>query len=464
MSQVSDRVKSVVLVLVLAVMPAVLAQENLRAGAAKASIVPPHPTGMGGFFDRFATFTGVDTTVYARGLVCSDGATTQAIVALDLIGITDQVVKLAREQVTAATGIPGEQVLISATHDHSAPSGFAGMSLRGEADEDKVFTQFLVDQITEVVKEAQGALRPATLSFAYGHLDNITRNRQQNNTVVIDPEVGVLKVQAADSREIIGVLVNFTGHPVILGSDNLKLSSEYPGRTAAVVEEVLGGVCVYTQGACGDITMIRSGDPREEIKRIGNIVAGEVIKTASLLQPGTDVRLASVFKPVQVEPRKLPSLKEAKKNLAVLQARLDAAKKAGEPEAKIKKLERDADAAQTTVDTATFVKLRPHLLDEASHACVQVMQWGPLAVVGIPGEMFVEYQLEMKQRVKQATGRPLIVVGYANDYIGYIVTPRAKFTGGYEQAISRVSHTAGRTLTEAAMGLVEEVVQPPAGS
>ena len=88
------------------------------------------------------------------------------------------------------------------------------------------------------------------------------------------------------------------------------------------------------------------------------------------------------------------------------------------------------------------------------------MQIGPMVAVGIPGELFVEYALEMKGRVAQDTGRPMVLVGYANDYIGYIITPRAGQTGGYERAISRVAPSAGRALTEAAMGAVREIVAP----
>ena len=79
-----------------------------------------------------------------------------------------------------------------------------------------------------------------------------------------------------------------------------------------------------------------------------------------------------------------------------------------------------------------------------------------MVIVAIPREIFVEYQLEMKQRIHQDTGKSAIIVGYANDYIGYIITPRANETGGYEKAISKVSHTSGRTLTEAAIGIVRE--------
>ena len=87
-----------------------------------------------------------------------------------------------------------------------------------------------------------------------------------------------------------------------------------------------------------------------------------------------------------------------------------------------------------------------------------MLQIGPMVAVGVPGEIFVEYALEMKRRVAQDVKRPMILVGYANDYIGYIITPRADATGGYEKAISRVAPTAGRTLTEAAMAIMRDMI------
>jgi hypothetical protein len=87
------------------------------------------------------------------------------------------------------------------------------------------------------------------------------------------------------------------------------------------------------------------------------------------------------------------------------------------------------------------------------------VQIGPLVIVGIPGELFVEYALEMKQRARQTNDRPLIVVGYANDLIGDIVTPLATYTGGYEQRVARVDEHAGRALTEATMQLMAELVR-----
>src|SRR5205085_302093 len=106
----------------------------LEAGAAKESIVPPFPTTMGGYFDRHETFTRANTPLYVRTLMCRDGGVTLVLSCLDLIGISNEAVEAAKKRIQAEAGIAPEQVMISATHDHSAPSGFAGMTLAGEPD------------------------------------------------------------------------------------------------------------------------------------------------------------------------------------------------------------------------------------------------------------------------------------------------------------------------------------------
>ena len=428
---------------------------SLMAGAAKRSIVPPFPTHMGGFGDRNETFTGVSMPVYARALVCDNGDTRLAFVTTDICYVLRDLVDVVRERTREKTAIPAENVLVCSTHSHSGPSEM----LRGSPEEHERLQSFLADQIVEAVSEAVKNLRPAKLGFAYGELHGITKNRQQQNSIVVDPQVGVLRVQEADSRDIIATLINFTGHPVILGSDNTLISGEYPGQTEQTVEEVLGGVALFAQGACGDVTMERSGPPYEEVKRVGRLVAGEVIKTAELIRVEDNTTLASKFLPVELGLRPRPTVSETTEALASARKALAEAEAASVPTERLAQLKESVDKAQQEAQTAAYLKERAAAYDAAGHGSTHLMQIGPLVIVGIPGELFVEYALEMKQRVRQAKDRPLIVVGYANDLIGYIVTPRAKYTGGYEQRVARVDEHAGRALTEASMRLVDELVQ-----
>jgi hypothetical protein len=430
---------------------------TLRAGAAKRSIVPPFPTRMGGFFDRTENFTGVKSPIFARALVCANRETAVGIVTTDLLWMPRNLADAVRTEAAARTTLSPDHILICAAHNHSAPSGFAEQSLFGGPFNKDLF-DFLRDAMVSALVEAQESLRPARVGFGSGELEGFARNRHQNNNTMVDPEVGVLRVTEADTRRVIATLFNFTGHPVILGSENLLLCGEYPGVAEQFVEDTLGGVALFTQGACGDVTVHRSGDPYLEVERLGRILGAEVIKTAEMAQPAEMDHLFSRLEDIEVEPRVFPELDAAQTRLNTLKKELADANAAAANEAVVRRLEREADSAEWNVRIAGLKKEQPEALPSIDRAPVHVMQVGPLVLVGIPGELFVEYGLEMKQRVRQSKERPMMLVGYANDYLGYLVTPRAVHTGGYEQATARLESSAPRAMTEAAMQWVEEGV------
>ena len=97
---------------------------TLRAGAAKRSIVPPNPTQMGGYFDRFDQFDGVASPIHARALVCANADTTVAVVSLDLLSVSGHLTEACRKAIRQQLRIPGEHVLVSAAHNHSGPWGY----------------------------------------------------------------------------------------------------------------------------------------------------------------------------------------------------------------------------------------------------------------------------------------------------------------------------------------------------
>jgi neutral ceramidase len=364
-------------------------------------------------------------------------------------------VRLAREQITRATGIPTSHILICCTHNHSAPSYYQKTPM-GADDAEPSLKKFLLKQFVSVAVEAERATVPARAGFAAGSLEGATRNRQQKNDV-IDPQVGVLRVEERDGRKTIATLFNFTGHPVILGSTNLMLSGEYPGAAARTVEKVLGGVAIPTQGACGDITVNRNGDPFLEIERLGRTVGGEVIKTSGLITLREDLALKAASKSQRLPARHWPSLEQAKSALDQGQAALEAARKQNAPTAVTGLLDDKNRVLRMAVAKAQRSAGDSSKKETELDAEVQVLQVGNVTFGVIPGELFVEYAIELRSRVKQDTGNSFCLVGYANGYVGYIVTPRAAETGGYEASVTRLDALAGRTLTASVMELVHQL-------
>ena len=431
------------------------ADAELYAGAGKQSIVPPFAMHMGGFGDRLDSFTGVHDEIYARALFLDDGVTQVMIIGSGLMALDEELTAITREKINTATGIPAENILISCTHNHSAPSYY---QYDTDAEKSKA-RDFFVQQFAAAGIEAYQNRVLAEAGFRAGEIVGATRNRQQSNEVVIDTQLGVLRVEKKEGREIIAILFNFTGHPVILGSENLLLSGEYPGTASRTIESILGGVAIFTQGACGDVTVHRSGDPFAEVERLGRLIAGEVLKTAEFIHPTENVPLASAYETIQLGRKELLPVAEAERSFSEAESAHEEAKAAGAPRAILRQHENRVRMLSALLRQSRALKDGTLDLTPTYEGSVHVIRIGDLVLVGVPGELFVEYALEMRQRTLQVTGKNLCLVGYANGYLGYIVTPRAMETGGYEASVARVNGKAGRILTERALRIVIRLIR-----
>ena len=134
-----------------------------RAGAAASNITPPLGTLRVGSFAPYPT-VHVHDELHARCLVLSDGKTTLALVVCDLLGLHRSVSIEARRLIQEATGIPPENVMISATHTHSAGSALGTSRYTNEQELDD-YQQFLAQRIADGVRCAKNLLRPAELAF-----------------------------------------------------------------------------------------------------------------------------------------------------------------------------------------------------------------------------------------------------------------------------------------------------------
>ncbi len=426
------------------------ARAELRAGAARESIVPPFPTKMGGFFDRLDNFKGVHDEIFARALVLDNGKTQIVVIGSDLINVSADITARVRENLARDLLIPVQNVLVSSTHNHSSPS----VNTPGRIDDpDEKSAAFFVEKFTKVAIDAYTKAVPARAGFAAGQLKGATRNRQQRNDLV-DTQVGVLRVEEREGRKTIATLFNFTGHPVIVGSDNLLLSGEYPGVAERAVEEMLGGVAIFTQGAAGDITVHRSGDPFMEIERLGRTVAGEVIKTSGFIRGKDEMELAAASITLNLAARQIPSQGDSEKAIQSAEAELKTLEDSPANKELREEIRNRLRLYNMNLRFAKGMADGSLKLQEHYQAEVQVLQLGDLVIVSAPGEIFVEFALELRQRIKQLLDKSMFLAGYSNGYLGYIVTPRAAVTGGYEASVSRVRPDAGRQITEAAMELV----------
>ena len=223
-----------------------------RAGAFAINVTPEKfPISVnGGMGDRMVKL--VNDPLHVRCLVFDDGTTKLAVVVVDSCMIPRELVEDAKQQASKLTGIPKANMLISATHTHSAPT--LGSVFQSNPDPD--YTRFLAAKIAQGIDRANKNLAPAKIGWGVGkdptQLFNRRWKREQafmpqnpfgeNTDQVqmnpghlakgliepagpIDPDVSIIAVQSKSGKPL-ALLANYSLHYV---GGNPDLSADYFG-------------------------------------------------------------------------------------------------------------------------------------------------------------------------------------------------------------------------------------------
>src|SRR5215469_3067997 len=138
-------------------------KQDFRAGAASSNITPPLGGDIVGGFLPIPS-KHIHDQLHARCLVLDDGKTRMALVVCDLLGVDRRVSDEARRQIAERASIPPKNLLISATHTHSATSAIGADHFKYDQPIDE-YQQFMAGPIADGVVCALNNLRPAELAF-----------------------------------------------------------------------------------------------------------------------------------------------------------------------------------------------------------------------------------------------------------------------------------------------------------
>lgn len=438
---------------------------TLHAAAAAVDISPPIGTPLDGYSGRTDVALGIHDPLFARALVLDDGSTRVALIVCDLIGVGEFLVERARALIAERPGIPASHVLIAATHTHAGPAG-----VRGRGDEAMVET--IARKIAGAVLTASLRLAPAALKYGTAHLESIAQNRRHPDWP-IDTRLDALAVDTIDGRNI-ATAARYSCHATTMERDNLLVSADYPGAACSTIETVIGdgATALYFNGCCGNINPTWIRQEFDEMRRVGTIVGAKAAALSQELRPlGLDHQAHNIrwneLTPKPVTAGRLVP----KAPFKAAQRRFQAPYRTGPPDAefarRIEELSRGRDAAPTIDERRRVSEALTRAQGERT-ALQRVVGRGPtrtqevqafrlgegLCLLGLPGEVFVETQEEIRQR---SAIEDLLVVAYANDYPGYFCRPEAYEQGGYEAGVTPFAPEADGLLIDNALAVLQEV-------
>lgn len=432
----------------------------LQAGAARMVITPPIGVPLSGYFmaeGRTETARSVHDDLYARALVLHDGARTVAVVTTDLIALGNEELAMVRAEVQQKTGIPPEHLILACTHTHSGPvvHPFPPNELvPGQADE--AYFQLLPRMITSAVATAQTRLRPARLGADKGaSYININRRERlpdgtlrglpylgKNPAGIHDREVGVLRVDDAQSGRPLAVLLSYACHPVVLGP-NTEISADYVGYTVNFLEQNLpGAVALFANGAQGDMNPIVHPGSYEDAARLGITLGAEALKVALSIVTDSTVSISTAGRQTELplNPDSTPERQQA--YILFLQQEHERWTREGDA-AHIWDIEMRLNVANYRLYNREHMQY-PHM-PAAVTAFGITGQNTSIGLISEPAELFCEYGIRARE------GSPFahtLLLGLANGFIGYVPTPNVYTEGGYECEATNVAPEAGAQLCQ----------------
>lgn len=401
-------------------------QNELSAGIAQIDITPEVGTKLAGsLWPRISK--GVHDPLYAKALVVESAGKQLAMVALDLVSLErgegDQAVALASD----ATGIPPDHIVWAATHTHTGPY----TRKRQSEHLNMAWFEKLPGLMAQAVAEAQAKLRPARLSrlrtfhFTMCHnrrlafkdgrhvntwlLGNDCGVQSVGSAGPIDPEIGMLALDDSDGK-LMALLFTFALHTN--ANFGPCFSADYPATVAKRVRERFGdqAATIYLPGCCGNINQcVPAGTERRDIV-VGDLLADAMIPAIEKRKP-----LPGPF-----------ALNAAKREIIAPYRDLW-----------MDMEERLAKTMYPPKSCDYFREAQKALQAEGKTQTDTILQaWhiGDTGFLSLPGEVFVEWGIKIKQDSPFPWTFP---VELGADSLGYLVTPDAYEAGGYESLLSQ---------------------------
>jgi len=457
---------------------------TLLAGSAKVDITPPLSIPHLAYVPRQGKFKNVHDPLFARALVFENAETKLAVIAADSIGYSNDILGAdrnftleVRQKIQQRVGIDAQNIMLASTHAHSTPET-TGITRLLDVPEAFLWLEVLIDQLASAVEIASNNLTEVHLKAGLGEAEGIGYSRRiigKNGNIyrwtnrpaddqvarcTVDHQVGVLLCESVSGHPC-SILINFACHPVTVQVQP-SISADYPGVATNLVKQTVsgcrtrpspskGGDCLFLQGAGGNINPLLGTTNFDDVERYGMIVAGAVTQVigrlrspeVSVMEPVLGMASEVVYLPVRELPDREPF------QMAYEEALLAA---------KDSQTEEEKDAAlrlairnQETLD----------LINKGTEPIrteVQVMRIGDVALVATPGELFAELGLAIKQK---SVAPHTFVIGYANDWIGYIVSPGTFEEGGYEASPgpwTRAGEESGQIIVRQALELIKELM------
>jgi len=377
-------------------------------------------------FGKNRKASGVHDPLMARAIVLAHGERKLAMVSVDVVGLFQASVERVRSRLPGFT-----YVLVSSTHNHEGPDtlGLWGPNLVTSGI-DPAYLKTVEEGIVKAVRDADAALRPVQARLGSARAPELLHDGRE--PYVKHDELVALAFDDVETKKPAGLVVQWNCHPETLGSANTQLSADFVAATVGHLKKKHGCPVVYLTGTVGGLMTSLHVEIRDEqgtkladgtfakTERYGQLV-GELADRVLTKAPAVslvpfEIRTRHVYLPLD------NSFYQFGWRLGVLQRQ--AYLWTGNA--------KEAKPAGAKLPVRTPLCLKSELA---------WLRLGELEIAAIPGEIYPELVLDQVQDppdpgadfpqapiepaiYKQLKSQHKMLIGLANDELGYIIPKR----------------------------------------
>ena len=481
----------------------------LEAGAARADMTPATGYYTMGYVRTDAKALGQHTRLYARVIVLKQGDKKVALIAGDVGAWPGGLIKHAAEA-NKDRGFSEQNVLASASHTHSAPTGFynfgtyntsfmqhdnpAEFKIVDTATDPQLYA-FMLRQLAAAIRRADDDLAPAAAGWGYEEIHGLTKNRSieahlANHGLMvdfgdgsaemdplgigetIDPEVHVLRVDKVRGRRRvpIGIWSTFADHGTVNRYTFGVYNRDHHGAATEVVERTIRRVGkvprsqdvvnAYGNTDEGDMTAALGYSGPAEAEYVGRIEAAAMLRAWKQAgrrmsrEPAFDSRWTRVCfcGTVGEDSRAVVGLPlftgsdEARGPLYDVTGVPFEGRTGPDRGAQGKKI-------QVTDQTGSVPQAVP----------VMAIRLGDRMIVSVPGEMTSGMGARLRAAVLEATKSAgiarVVISGLANEFLQYFTTPEEYDRQHYEGGSVLYGRLAALLIQETNTNLARALVE-----
>lgn len=391
-----------------------------------------------------------------QAVAFDDGETKGAIISIDSAFIDRALVLTIRDACQRATGIPGQNIMVAATHTHAAPASC--ISFLTGARPDPTYVDTLVKGAVEAVVTAHGDLCSSFIKAINCFAPGFEKNRRllrPNGLVVmagannsdeaflpagpVDPVIPILAFTDPGGYPL-AILINYAIHNNCVGG---SYSADIAGRIGDALRGKYGPQLVtpFLEAPCADVIWDGPEEGPTRGDDLAKLIGASVAEIVTVALGETDpVRPESVRMMVSVDD--YPDRLFEDSTFCRDDCRGDT------PEIlEVQRRRYDPEEAAVEVRGETTCPVE-----------VMGISFGETAIVTNPAELFVVYGIDIKER---SPFEVTLVSELTNGYCGYVGTQKAFYEQGYEVHRTvytcRLAKDSGARITEVSVKVLEDL-------